>query len=237
MKQTTDECYTPEPVYTAVAQWVREKTGLAGDFARPFYPGGDYENFDYTSYAAVVDNPPFSIVTKITGFYASKRIPFFLFAPGLSALRAAQHEGCCAIYTEGRMIYENGLGVRTAFVSNLFPGAKAMTAPDLDDAINRAIGKEKKPPRVYPDNYLRQTDLLRLAAAGIECKVTDGKFVDSLDNGPRNFGGGLLIGSKDAAALKKACAKCIPLSERELAICREIDDKTRKRCFDLRRAS
>jgi hypothetical protein len=84
---------------------------------------------------------------------------------------------------------------------------------------------------------LRQTDLLRLATNGIECKVTDGKFVECLDHGPRNFGGGLLIGSEDAEALKKACAKCIPLSDRELAICREIDDRTRKRCLDLRRAS
>jgi hypothetical protein len=142
-KNTNDECFTPPKVYEAVAEWLRERTGLAGPFARPFFPGGDYENFDYTKYIAVVDNPPFSIITKITGFYAGRGIPFFLFAPGLSALRAAQHEGCCAIYTEGRLIYENGLDVRTAFVSNLFPGVKAMTAPDLDSAINRALGKKK----------------------------------------------------------------------------------------------
>ena len=47
-KKTTDDCYTPPLVYDAVADWVSETYGLnKADFCRPFYPGGDYEHFDY----------------------------------------------------------------------------------------------------------------------------------------------------------------------------------------------
>ena len=41
IKKTTDDCYTPEPVYNAVAEWVAEEYKVnQKDFVRPFYPGG-----------------------------------------------------------------------------------------------------------------------------------------------------------------------------------------------------
>lgn len=47
-KKTTDDCYTPPVVYDAVAEWVASEYGVNRDnFVRPFYPGGDYENYDY----------------------------------------------------------------------------------------------------------------------------------------------------------------------------------------------
>ena len=43
-KKTTDDCYTPDNVYDAVAGWVENEYGLSRDsFVRPFYPGGDFE--------------------------------------------------------------------------------------------------------------------------------------------------------------------------------------------------
>ena len=40
-KKTTDDCYTPEVVYEAVADWVSEEYGEdRKNFVRPFYPGG-----------------------------------------------------------------------------------------------------------------------------------------------------------------------------------------------------
>jgi hypothetical protein len=47
-KKTTDDCYTPPEIYDVIADWVagtyhRDK----GGFLRPFYPGGDYERFEY----------------------------------------------------------------------------------------------------------------------------------------------------------------------------------------------
>ena len=65
-KKTTDDCYTPPAVYDAVLQYVREKYNIDDDvpIVRPFYPGGDYENYDYPEGCVVVDNPPFSIFAK-----------------------------------------------------------------------------------------------------------------------------------------------------------------------------
>ena len=65
-KKTTDDCYTPPAVYDAVLQYVRETYHIADDvpIVRPFYPGGDYENYDYPEGCMVVDNPPFSIFAK-----------------------------------------------------------------------------------------------------------------------------------------------------------------------------
>ena len=40
-KHTTDDCYTPDKVYDAVAEWVANAYQLdPEDFVRPFYPGG-----------------------------------------------------------------------------------------------------------------------------------------------------------------------------------------------------
>ena len=78
-KKTTDDCYTPPAVYDAVLQYVRETYHIADDvpIVRPFYPGGDYENYDYPEGCVVVDNPPFSIFAKILDFYQAREIRFF----------------------------------------------------------------------------------------------------------------------------------------------------------------
>ena len=58
------------PVYN-VSEYVEKRYGLNRDyFVRPFYPGGDYENFVYGENCVVVDNPPFSIISKIIRFYS-----------------------------------------------------------------------------------------------------------------------------------------------------------------------
>ena len=42
-KKTTDDCYTPDNVYNAIADWVAAEYHISRDnFVRPFYPGGDY---------------------------------------------------------------------------------------------------------------------------------------------------------------------------------------------------
>ena len=65
-KKTTDDCYTPDNIYNAVADWVAEEYGINREkFIRPFYPGGDYQNEEYADDCVVVDNPPFSIIAEI----------------------------------------------------------------------------------------------------------------------------------------------------------------------------
>lgn len=66
LKKTTDDCYTPAPVYDAVARYVSEEYGVSpASFVRPFYPGGDYRNEKYPAGCVVVDNPPFSLLAEI----------------------------------------------------------------------------------------------------------------------------------------------------------------------------
>ena len=86
-------------------------------FLRPFYPGGDYENYNYEG-GIVVDNPPFSIITKIVNFYVAKGIRFFLFAPGLTSIIQLS-DICTTLIADAKITYENGAIVSTSFVTNL----------------------------------------------------------------------------------------------------------------------
>ena len=73
-KKTTDDCYTPPAVYEAVKDWAVKEYGLEGkEIVRPFYPGGDYESYDYPTDCVVIDNPPFSILSKICKWYIEKK--------------------------------------------------------------------------------------------------------------------------------------------------------------------
>lgn len=79
-KKTTDDCYTPPLVYDAIRDWACSEYGIdPACIVRPFYPGGDYERFDYPDACVVLDNPPFSILSKICEFYIDRGIAFFLF--------------------------------------------------------------------------------------------------------------------------------------------------------------
>ncbi len=68
-KLTTDDCFTPPAVYESVSEWLRRNAPVGGrPIVRPFWPGGDYERFDYPPDCVVVDNPPFSIISGIARF-------------------------------------------------------------------------------------------------------------------------------------------------------------------------
>ena len=76
-KKTTDDCYTPEIVYEAIKNWAVNHYKWQGrEIVRPFYPGGDYEQYEYPQNCVVIDNPPFSIISKIVKFYTWHRFLF-----------------------------------------------------------------------------------------------------------------------------------------------------------------
>lgn len=84
-KRTNDECYTPPSIYEIVRDWACREYGIdPARIVRPFYPGGDYQAFDYSGGAVVVDNPPFSILAEIYDWYLAHGVPFFLFVPSLT---------------------------------------------------------------------------------------------------------------------------------------------------------
>lgn len=88
IKKTTDDCYTPKEVYDLVLNYVGKNYDLTDkEIIRPFFPDGDYENIDYTKKCVVIDNPPFSMISKICRFYVENEIVFFLLAPHLRELR------------------------------------------------------------------------------------------------------------------------------------------------------
>ena len=118
-KLTTDDCYTPPNIYETVKEWVFEHYNLdkSTKVIRPFYPGGDYEHAEYPENSIVIDNPPFSILSKIEKFYLARGIRFFLFAPGTSCFKPYNGLHCvCVGYS---MTYQNGAKVNTGFVTNL----------------------------------------------------------------------------------------------------------------------
>lgn len=224
-KKTTDDCYTPPLIYETVKEWACEKYGIdPTKTVRPFYPGGDYENFDYSGGAVVLDNPPFSILTKICEFYLAREIPFFLFAPALTcfsgrstALRITH------ILCDGNIEYENGAIVRTAFVTNLGGDIIAQTAPDLMEKLEAASAELKRekareiPKYEYPDNILTAAMLQRYCKYKIPFTVrrSDCAHISALDeqkgHGKTIFGSGLLLSERAAAYVWK-------LSEREKKI-------------------
>ena len=91
-KKTTDDCYTPELVYQAVLDYCVRHYGVNPEkVIRPFWPGGDYEREAYPDGCVVVDNPPFSMITRIARWYQARGIPFFLFAPYLTLFSIRVH--------------------------------------------------------------------------------------------------------------------------------------------------
>lgn len=171
--KTTDDCYTPQPVYDAVLEWLRSQVNIEGrSIIRPFYPGGDYKNEEYPENCVVVDNPPFSILTEIVRFYTAAKIDFFLFAPGLTLFSSAQKH-CTAIVTATQVVYTNGAVVNTGFLTSLFPAIRIIVSTTLSSDIRRAMSRSVKSGKVvncYPDNYVTAA-LLESAVGGGFCYI------------------------------------------------------------------
>lgn len=221
-KKTTDDCYTPQNVYDAVLGWVVKEYGIDREkVMRPFWPGGDFEKEDYPEGVTVVDNPPFSIISKICRVYVRRGVRFFLFAPYLTNFNVRVDE-VTNIITDISIIYENGARVNTAFLTNLDPVYKIRTAPGLREAIAKAnkenTRKDKKelPKYDYPPEVVTATMMGYLSKYGIDFRIKKGEchFTRELESqraeGKQIFGGGFLVSEKAAAekaAAEKAAAK------------------------------
>lgn len=221
VKKTTDDCYTPENVYKAVADFVAAEYDLNPlNFVRPFYPGGDYQNFNYRKNSVVVDNPPFSIMAEIIAFYMQKNIPFFLFAPSLALFHHIT-KGTTAICTGVQVEYENTAKVPTSFLTNLEKdGTAVRTAPELSAAIEKANKENRKtrqlPKYIFPVNVLTAAKMNYISQYGqlLKIKRQDLVVIDQLDAMKEDkktiYGGGILISERAAAertAAERAAAE------------------------------
>ena len=214
-KKTTDDCYTPEIVYNAIADWVANEYHLnKADFVRPFYPGGDYEHFDYDN-KIVVDNPPFSILAQIIKFYSDKVIKFFLFAPTLTLCRYGDY--CTVLPIGVDITYENGATICTSFATNLEPHEiRARTPPNLYKAVDEAnkINKQKDkkslPKYSYPMEVVTTAAISPFAKYGIDFVIprSESVRVPALDaQRPCKkgvFGCGWLVSERVKAEREKA---------------------------------
>ena len=245
-KKTTDDCYTPDLVYEAVADWVAKEYNLGrSDFVRPFYPGGDYQKYKYKPGAVVVDNPPFSILAEILRWYKEHGIDFFLFGPTLTLFSSSSSSSSCAIPAGVPVTYENGAIVHTSFLTSLEgEDLRVRTAPDLYKVVDEANKewtkdlKKELPKYSYPDEVITSAMVARWSKYGVDFSVSvaESEPCSALDaqkpEGKSIFGKGYLLSERAAAeraaaeraAAERAAAHRWPLSEREKEIVRRLSD-------------
>lgn len=203
-KATTDDCFTPPEVYEAVKDWVLEKYGIdkGREIIRPFYPGGDYQNYEYPPNCIVIDNPPFSIMSEITNWYCQNKIDFFLFANHMTLFTSLK-EGCNAIVVGANVTYENGAKIATSFLTNL-GGSQISVSASLHDRITSTQSSEPAELKAYdyPDNVISGPRISMLAKNGIDFDIKKCIPISKLDDGTGLYGKGALISDYDAEKLR-----------------------------------
>ena len=206
---------------------------------RPFWPGGDFENFDYPAGCVVIDNPPFSIMTKVVKFYEDRGIDYFLFAPHLTCLgiRAAHSHICVGV----SVTYENGAVVNTSFVASRGPLIRS--APGLyrilDEANAANIKAKKAPPRpvyTYPDNVMTSSTVALFSKYDIEYREDIGVFVRAMDAqreaGKAIFGCGYIVPEEAARKAQEAARKAQEAARKAQEAARKAQ-KEKARRWDL----
>ena len=245
--KTTDDCYTPQCVYDALAEWVEATYGYPRErFVRPFWPGGDYRAHEYPEGCAVVDNPPFSILSQIMAFYNAKGVPFFLFGPTLTLignLRGEKKEKLCVLLVGNGITYENGAVVNTSYVTNMDKEYALRIEPALrhvlEEVNKQNVKKDKKelPKYIYPPEIISGA-AYQLAKYGQTLRIPKDEcaFIATMDEqrnfGKSIFGGGLILSERAAAeraAAERALAAKWELSDREkriiASLSKTVDEK------------
>ena len=231
--KTTDECWTPKDIYEAVVDYVGTVIDLTDKVVlRPFYPGGNYQEAEYPENGVVIDNPPFSIFAQICKWYTARKVPFFLFGPGMTIGNVTRY--CTAVIVGSNIKFTNGASVRINFASNLFGDMVIMTAPKLCEALENCESQDQKvnlPSYAYPDEVLSVSDMQTIAGGGVDFRVrrSECAVVRELAHHPGDgglFGEHWLIAKAIAKAKAKAKAKAvihIHLSKSEKRITEHLD--------------
>ena len=241
-KKTTDDCYTPPHVYEAVKNWALEHCDVpeGARIVRPFYPGGDYENFDYQPGDVVIDNPPFSLSAQIRCFYESRGIPYFLFAPHLTLISGCKKGAKTTfIVTHAGIIYDNGAHVVTDFATNMWRDDDLLVVRgDLHKIIDEVQRrhrvdnpKRNLPKYAYPPQVVHPAGLGKIAVRGIQLRFPreECELVSALDSqrakGKGIFGKGFFVSERLAAERLAAQEVTVwELSEREKEIVRRLSE-------------
>ena len=248
---TTDECYTPPAVYDTVLDYAVERYNLQNKhIVRPFIPGGDYQKYVYDKNDVVIDNPPFSMTTKITKWYINHDIPFFLFINGIYGVSLSRglHGKATVIATNTNASFyhkPNNKVIKMGFVTNLEPKNIIIRGDaTLTNRLNGLIKKNSFKRFRYPENFLKNNDILAALQRNVELKLTTNNclFEDNLDYHKAQihaksqrfdvFGGGYLVNDKLYAEFKESLKHDLPgtysvtLSTREQKIIEQLNKKT-----------
>lgn len=87
-RKTTDDCCTPPEVMEVVNGYVARRWHLdPGSFVRPFWPGADFTKAEYPQGCTVVDNPPFSILSRIKRWYLERGDSVLPVLPGVDGVQ------------------------------------------------------------------------------------------------------------------------------------------------------
>ena len=237
-KRTTDDCYTPDVVYDAVAEWVASEYNVSrANFVRPFYPGGDYQKERYKPTDIVVDNPPFSILASIIDWYNERGIRYFLFGPQLT-LMGTTAKRCACIPIGVGITYANGANVNTSFATNLEPDDIAFRADarlwkmvnDANREYEKSIRKQL-PKFIYPRNVIMTPTLSAFSRLGIDfvAKKSEVEPISELDQqreaGKAIYGKGYLMSDR----LAEERERCEQLrTEREVQLKAEKEREARE---------
>ena len=232
--KTTDDCYTPQPVYEVVKEYALKLAGLTEETCtpvRPFYPGGDYRNYDYPADAYVIDNPPFSILSEIRRFYMERGIKFFLFAPAMTCINPNIDD--TIICANSDIIYSNGAVIKTSFVSNAANREFCLiTAPELRKLLDAIFRKDRKiygkentkklKTYISPKNTFSARDIALISRTEFMIRRTESRAVSKFGS-IRTYGGAYLLSDRAAAELEKARAAA------ELEKARAAEEKLRRK--------
>lgn len=227
VKHTTDDCFTPPAVYEAVKGWVLDHYKISKDreIVRPFYPGGDYQSYDYPKGCLVLDNPPFSITSEIVNFYTSKGIDFFLFGQGTTLMQTLDRANMVVVGIP--IVYENGADIPTGFITSL-GSSKVTISASLHDAIERAQPSETNEVSAYdwPHNVISGALLGKLPKFGTEMEIRKAYATKKVGiNEVGIYGGGGLVSDMDAEKLKAETEKLKAKKERKPVILTESERK------------
>ena len=225
-KKTTDDCYTPPKIYEAIKNYVINRWSLQDrEIVRPFYPGGDYKNYEYPKNCVVIDNPPFSILAEIKSFYHKKGIEFFLFAPHLTLFSV--NDNSKFIVVGEKIAYENGAKIPTSYTHNL-SGHKIETSTELRQIIKKIQNKKDQLCYGYPKELVTISKLGKLMVRGIDIYFDDDElyFVRKLDKQKEHkktvFGAGFLTSKNFEHYSTKNISHVFELSEREKEIIKKL---------------
>lgn len=190
-KRTKDDTFTPPKVYNAVKDWVVKEYGLKGrEIIRPFWPDADFTQTDYSKGCVVIDNPPFSIQSKICEWYLEHGVDFFLFANHVTLFTALRQSKVNAVVTGNSITFQNGAKLPISYLTNMGKD-RVLISGDLYDIVEKAtdVTKNTYNSIKYPANIITAPRLTRIAKSGINLRIKNITYWRRIGS-QRIFGGG-----------------------------------------------